>query len=89
MAPIAAEVQAVIDNQYRLKFEIPTAEQLVELRHIHRDRPPEHEASIRKASDGLDAFLAGVERGEVELSDLPANLIARLADIKREGDADG
>ena len=89
MAPIAAEVQAVIDNQYRLKFEIPTAEQLVELRHIHRDRPPEHEASIRKASDGLDAFLAGVERGEVELSDLPANLIVRLADIKREGDADG
>jgi superfamily I DNA and RNA helicase len=89
MAPVVDEVRSVVGNEYRLEFEIPTATQLAELRHIHRDRPPEHEASIRKATDGLDVFLQGVERGEVELTDLPTELVSRLSELSSEDDADG
>jgi len=88
MAPIAAEVGTVAEKGFKLSFEVPTAEELAALRHIHRDRPPEEEASVKKATKGLSAFLEAVDRGELDLADLPPGLRTRLGLIGEKPNSD-
>lgn len=78
-AAIGAEVERVKELDYRLDFAIPTPEQLATIRHLHRDRPAEAEAVIRKTTDVLTMFLEALERGEVDLADLPPAIRTRLA----------
>jgi superfamily I DNA and RNA helicase len=78
MAPIATEVGTVVERGFKLSFTVPTAEELAALRHIHRDRPPEEEASVRQATKGLAAFLEALDRGELDLADLPPSIRNRL-----------
>lgn len=79
---IVAESAAVRENDYKLSFTIPTAPELAELRHIHRDRPEGEEATVKKATAGVAAFLEAVERGEMDLYDLPPDLRTRLTRIR-------
>ena len=51
MPVIAAEAATVVDREFQLSFTIPTAGELAELRHIHRDRS-RGEETIRKATEG-------------------------------------
>ena len=78
---IGAEAEAVRQNGYDLKFEIPTASELATLRHIHRDRPEGDEVTVKKATAGVSAFLEAVERGEMDLHDLPPDIRTRLIRI--------
>jgi superfamily I DNA and RNA helicase len=78
MTPIAEEVQKVKERNYQLEFEVPTAERLAELRHIHRDRSPDEEAMVVRATEGLSAFLEAIERGDADLHDFPVALRERL-----------
>jgi hypothetical protein len=48
------------------------------LRHIYRVRTAEDEESVRKATEGLSAFLEAIERGEMDLHDLPPDMRTRL-----------
>lgn len=88
MGPIEEEAATVRDKGFQLAFTIPTHEQLQKLRHIHRDRSPEDEASIRKATEGLTAFLEAIDRGEVEFRDLPPALRTRLVTMQMESPGD-
>jgi superfamily I DNA and RNA helicase len=76
---IGAEIEKVKNLQYKLDFTIPTPEQLATLRHLHRERPAEAEAVIRRTTDILTTFFEAVERGEVDLADLPPAIRTRLA----------
>jgi len=78
-AVIASEINEVKERQYKLDFTIPTPEQLATLRHLHRDRPAEAEAVIKKTTDVLTTFLEAPERGEVDMADLPPAIRTRLA----------
>jgi superfamily I DNA and RNA helicase len=78
-ADIASEIRTVREKQYKLEFRIPTPDELATLRHIHRDRPAEAEAVIQKTADSLTTFLEAVERGEVDIEDLPPAVRTRLA----------
>jgi superfamily I DNA and RNA helicase len=78
MNSIAAEARSVAGNAFRLDFTIPTREQLSKLRHIYRVRSAEDEESVRKATEGLSAFLEAIERGEMDLHDLPPDMRTRL-----------
>ena len=88
MDAIEAEVRAVIANDFKLGFTIPTAAELMTLRHIHRDRPPEDEASVKRATEGLSAFLEALDQGEVDWLDLPPNLRTRLQRLRGESSID-
>lgn len=79
---IVPESAAVRDNDYKLSFTIPTGPELAKLRHIHRDRPEGEEATVKKATAGVAAFLEAVERGEMDLFDLPPDIRTRLTRIK-------
>jgi superfamily I DNA and RNA helicase len=78
MDAIAQEAQTVASNSYQLRFTIPTRDKLATLRHIYRVRPAAEEATVRKAAEGLETFLEAIERGEVDLHDLPPALRTRL-----------
>jgi superfamily I DNA and RNA helicase len=78
MATIETEARIVAEKAFRLEFTIPTIEKLRTLRHIYRVRPAEDEESIRKATEGLSAFLEAIERGEMDLHDLPPDMRTRL-----------
>jgi len=78
-AAIANEIKKVKEKEFKLDFTIPTPEELATLRHLHRDRPAEAEAVIRKATDVLTTFLEAIERGDVDVADLPPAIRTRLA----------
>ncbi|GMA40192.1 DEAD/DEAH box helicase [Mobilicoccus caccae] len=87
---IVDEAQQVVDSQFQLKFRIPTDDELRRLRHLHRDRPAEQEASVRRNTSRLVSFLEAVDRGEMDVHDLPDDVQARLAQLQQElpGDDD-
>lgn len=87
---IVDEAQQVVDSQFQLKFRIPTDDELRRLRHLHRDRPAEQEASVRRNTSRLVSFLEAVDRGEMDVHDLPEDVQARLAQLQQElpGDDD-
>ena len=86
---IAEEISRVRENAFRLHFRVPTAEELAALRHIHRDRPVEHEATLRKATQSLSVFLEALDKGDIDFLDLPPELRTRLEGVRHEtGDND-
>lgn len=89
MQVIQDEVNAVSQRGFKLEFTIPTARQLAQLRHIHRDRPEGDEEAVRRATQGISTFLEAVERGEMDLHDLPADLRTRLTLLRSESESDG
>jgi superfamily I DNA and RNA helicase len=88
MDEIARETAEVIAREFRLDFVVPTATELDQLRHIHRELTVGEEARIRRASDGLAAFLEAVEKGDVELEDLSPAIRTRLAIFQMQRDRD-
>ncbi len=82
MKLIEDEVEAVKNQEYRLRFTIPTTQRLAQLRHIHRDRPEGEEAAVRRVTEGVSAFLEAVDRGEMDLYDLPPDVRTRLTRLR-------
>lgn len=79
VAEIQREIDSVREHDFRLDFTIPNAAQLADIRHLHRDRPEGAEVVIKNTADVLATFLEAVERGDVDLADLPAPIRTRLA----------
>jgi len=89
MTEVSKEVETVRKAGFRLQFTIPTSEQLAELRRIHRDRTGAEVASMKRATRNAKELLEAVERGEVDIEDLPPDLRSRLLRLIREGLSDG
>ncbi|WP_218157627.1 DEAD/DEAH box helicase [Saccharopolyspora shandongensis] len=81
---IASEVDTVRQKGFKLDFTIPTLAELAEMRHINRDRSEDNRASVKKATEGLQAFIEAYERQEIDLYDLPPGLRTRLVTKMRE-----
>ena len=78
MAELEAEYDKVIDNEFRLRFRYPTTKQLKTMRIAHRDRT---DAEIRRVETGnkqLTSILAELDAGNVSLSDLDPDVVAKL-----------
>ncbi|HUF97151.1 MAG TPA: ATP-binding domain-containing protein [Ilumatobacter sp.] len=86
MQIVEDEAAKVIENDFRLKFKVPTKAKLKELRHIYRERPAEDEEAVKKATEALSLLVEAFEKGEVDLTDLPPALRTRLLLNLRERD---
>jgi superfamily I DNA and RNA helicase len=86
MGVIESEAAAVADNHFKLDFKIPTSDELRDMRHQHRDRPEESEESVRRATEGVEAFLQAIDRGEMDILDLPPAVRTKLV-TSIQGDA--
>jgi superfamily I DNA and RNA helicase len=86
MASLVSELQAVRDNSYQLRFQVPTPAELANMRKIHRDMS---EAEIKKrntAVEGAEKLLTLMESGELPPEALPEELLRRLAAaVKKDG----
>ncbi|MFE0580725.1 DEAD/DEAH box helicase [Streptomyces sp. NPDC058874] len=78
MDVIVNEVEEVRNKNFKLEFTIPTLSELAEMRHINRDRPEDQRETVKKATEGLQAFVEAYERGDIDLYDLPPALRTRL-----------
>ena len=78
MRLIEKEIATIHRSGFRLKFTIPTADELAELRNLRYDRSDEIESSLQQATQGLSAFFEAYERGELSLDDLPPAIRTKL-----------
>jgi len=80
MKLIAAEVQEARENDFDLRFKLPTADELGLMRRIHRDRPLTSNRTAKRVAENLLDVLEQLDRGELEVSDLPEDVRKRLLD---------
>lgn len=79
MEELAAEIEAIRSNDFRLTFNVPTDEQLLKMRQIHRERSADERARANEAETALRNFLEAMRRGDTSLEDLPPELRTSLA----------
>lgn len=89
MSKLEREVDRVINNQYRLNFQVPLLEELMRIRRIHRDMTPQEIKKTREAAKQLKVVLDLIEQGEVAIESLPADMLNRLRRRLEPNDADG
>ena len=86
MASLTAELQAVRDNEYRLRFRVPTTEELGKLRRIHRDMSKAEIEEVERIQTALTAFSNKLKTGEIAKEHLPKELIRDLATLLKSDD---
>jgi len=78
MQHLASEAQSIIDNNYQLRFKIPTYEELQRHRVLHRDQTPGERQKAKRAEAGLKQFLKAVQSGVIPLETLPPDTQAAI-----------
>ena len=78
MARLGEEISEVVHRGYKLHFKVPTAEELENIRKIHRDRTTDERRVVSDVADTLSDYMNRVESGDLSIEDLPTNLRERL-----------
>ena len=79
MHQLKTEIETIQNNDYRLRFQVPTDEQLENLRRIHRDLSASERDKLQKAEKDLRSFIEALEHGDVTIDDLPMRLKTAIA----------
>lgn len=61
----------IVDNNYALDFVLPTREELVRLRRIHRERTEEEVRRISKRKTEVNNIIEELEKGEIDIESVP------------------
>ena len=88
MWELQAEIEAIKNNDYRLRFKIPTQQELANIRRIHRDLTRSERAKINQANDGLKTFVDALEEGQVLFDEVSLDLKATLQKYFAQGTTD-
>jgi superfamily I DNA and RNA helicase len=88
MEALRDEVNKVVAENYRLKFRVPTPEELENLRRIHRDMTRKERARAEQIEGSLVDFATLVEQGDLSLKNLSPELRDRLGVLFQEGKDD-
>ena len=78
MRMLAAELNRVRENCFRLNFDIPSRDELERLRQIHRDRSPGEVEKVRRLEAGVSELIETLERGEIARENLNPDLLAKI-----------
>lgn len=84
MKPLAAEVVSVQDEDYALKFKVPTTAELTRMRRVNRDRSEAEADSVKRATESLEFLLQAFDNGELDIDDLPPRLRTRFMKRMRD-----
>ena len=79
-----AEEAAAIQQDSRLEFTIPTADELQRLRTLHRDQTPNQRQAAKSAEEGLRRFLVAYQEGVVAIESLPADIRTGIAELLQQ-----
>lgn len=84
MNRLVDEWNRVRDNGYKLVFQVPTEEELKQLRQIHRDRTDSQIQKIDSSRKSLEEIVALLETEELTIDDIPANVRRKLKKLLGE-----
>ena len=88
MEQLEGEIRKLRENNFKLAFKVPTAQDLGKLRMIHRERTADEKARIKKAEQGLKDFLETWQRGDLAVQNLPPELRTSLSRLLSEEGAE-
>ena len=88
MDGLVSEIEKVVQNEYRLIFDVPTPPELERMRTIHRDRSEDELSRIDQSVEGLRDLLDLLQRGEIEIESLPPDVRTGLARLIADGGGD-
>ncbi len=83
-ARLNEEFQQVVAAHYQLNFDYPSAEQIQQIRRIHRDRSEDEQRRITKKITEFSDVLEMIRAGEVSVDALPTELIEEIRSILPE-----
>ncbi|MCY1074328.1 DEAD/DEAH box helicase [Archangium lansingense] len=83
MNALLAEFQRVVSEDFQLRFKIPTEEERKHLRQLHRDRSEAENARRREAIRTVETALEALDRGDIEMDELPEDMKRRLERLAR------
>lgn len=78
MNALLREFEQVRTNDFELRFRVPTELERRSLRQLHRDRSSAETAARREALRSVESAIAAMERGDIEIGDLPDTLRRKL-----------
>lgn len=84
MQRLEAEIDSIRQNDYRLKFRVPTDAELTHIRQIHRDLTESEHARVEAAEQGFRTFLEALRRGDMSVENLPLDLRTEFAKVYSE-----
>ena len=79
METLQEEIESIRSDDYKLRFRIPSDEELENMRKIHRERTAGEKAKVDKAARELRSLVESLERGDVSIADLPTELRTAVA----------
>lgn len=88
MRKLMSEFDKVKQNDFKLKFRYPTAEERQFISIINRDMTKAERSSVKKGKASFDAIVEDLERGRIRIEDLDPDTINKLKIIlsQKEGD---
>ncbi|MGA5102645.1 DEAD/DEAH box helicase [Streptomyces cellulosae] len=84
MDVVAHEIETVRSKNFQLEFKIPTRQELRRMRHLNRDQSGDSRVRVRRAAEGLQAFMEAFEANEIDFEDIPPKWRTRLMAKLRE-----
>lgn len=78
MTALSREFEQVRTNDFELRFQVPTELERRSLRQLHRDRSSAETAARREALRNVQSAIAAMERGDIEIGDIPDQLRRKL-----------
>jgi len=89
MELVQNECGAVRQNEYHLRFPIPTRNELIQMRRLHRERTDVEVAKVDRVQQSLQDIFELLDSGQVDLEDLPAAARERLKQLTARADSGG
>ena len=74
MEELEKEIKAIISNGYRLKFSIPTSDELSRMRQIHRELTASERQKVQQMEQNLRELIVALEKGDLDIENLPADV---------------
>ena len=63
--------KCIVENKYALDFVLPTREELLRIRRIHRERTEEEVRKISKRKTDVNSIIDELEKGEIDIESVP------------------
>jgi superfamily I DNA and RNA helicase len=89
MKALEEEFEKVKRAAYHLRFRVPTAAELARMRRLNRDRSDSEVATLDRVQQGMQMMFDLLDRGEIDVEDLPAELRHRLSQLTEARASDG
>lgn len=82
-----AEAEQVRENDYGLRFKVPTPDELRQIRHLHRDRPEEDESAVESSIKDIQKVVRRLKDGTIRLDEIKPELQPLLRQLTQRDES--